>query len=376
MFATKCKMPKRRQQRGTALSFERCEDRSMMSAAPAATTAAAPQPVDPDRDYENFVYGIVYDLRQDMQGGMLETAAAAGSQGLGTTPFATVIKGNLVVVGTNGVDNMKVQQYPAATNQQGAVVRPAYYHVTVSYVANRRSYEKTWDFHAGLVTSNRVYMYGLGDKDNLSFTALTPTSTSLRADGGAGVDTITGGPNADFLDGGAEDTSKDTIYGAGGDDVIAGGGGDDLLFGDAGRDLLWGEAGKDTMRGGADNDELFGGADNDTLYGDSGDDKLYGGVGKDTLNGEMGADYLNGGVGDGQADILDGGTQGDAFVIDGTSAANNKDKPRRFDANEGDSYAPIKQAQALTASNVMIMSLDAGFADLGARSSTKLVKRA
>ena len=190
-----------------------------------------------------------------------------------------------------------------------------------------------------------------------------------RLEGGAGDDTLYGGPGGgdDRLYGGAGDDTlyggrgNDTLEGGAGADVLRGGDGDDWLEGGAGADALRGGAGDaagDTfagrqtieyvdaagatrqvavadiehlvgsahddvlagdrranrLEGGAGDDTLYGGpgGGDDRLYGGAGDDRLYGGRGNDTLEGGAGADVLRGGAG---ADRLYGGPGADTFVF-------------------------------------------------------------
>jgi Ca2+-binding RTX toxin-like protein len=212
-----------------------------------------------------------------------------------------------------------------------------------------------------------VYLYGLKDKDHLEFVVSGGSQTQVFANGGDGVDDVTGGPNADFLDGGDVDKSKDTLHARGGGDLLAGGPGDDVMFGEDGEDALVGEAGVDTMKGGSGNDDLFGGADNDTIDGDNDSDLLFGGDGLDTLNGGAGRDYVSGGQ-DKKADKIWGGPDGDRFRAEGTEA-NNKDKPYDFHTEQGDRYVrSYNDAGAIkTATDVGWLALDASFADMGMR---------
>jgi Ca2+-binding RTX toxin-like protein len=76
---------------------------------------------------------------------------------------------------------------------------------------------------------------------------------TLVADGGAGMDEITGAAGDDDLDGG---TDADEIDGGGGNDALAGGTGDDEIEGGAGNDILDGGAGDDELTGGSGNDRF------------------------------------------------------------------------------------------------------------------------
>ncbi len=355
------RQPKRSSKtQGRALGFEHVEDRLMMSAVPVSPASSAEDGLEGYagdqvklfRDFMTKVYGL----------------AKPGPATLNVTPFARLIDGNLVVYGTNANDVIKVQEYPPLY-AKGVKVKDGEVVVDVRYGTGRQSgHYNPPAFKRTDIYNNTIFAYGADGTDNIEFISLVAGSQMrLYADGGKGTDTLTGGPQGDFLDGGVQDVSKDTIHGGFGNDIIAGGGGDDLLFGDADDDLLWGEAGIDTLRGGSGNDDLFGGADNDKLYGDSENDWLYGGLGKDTLNGEAGADYLDGGQ-DGIKDTLVGGTQGDRFRVDG-SVSNNKDKPQKFNPDEGDVYVTGSSAKATalaTTQGGSLAALDSAF-DVGLR---------
>jgi Ca2+-binding RTX toxin-like protein len=364
MFASRPKMPNRPLQRALTRGFEKFEDRCLMSATPATTAALSAAANDPDSIDETLALQFMVSQRAIMQDMYSRTAQAAAPQVLGTAPFAKVVNNRLAVVGTNGADTIKVQEYPTE------------YFVKVTYVVGRRATTIPYHFKLDEVPIKSVFIYGLGDKDHIEFlTTVAGSKTVVDIDGGAGVDDLTGGPNGDFLDGGLGDASKDTLHGGKGGDVLAGGAGDDILFGEDGTDVMFGEAGKDTMRGGSLNDELFGGPENDTMHGDSENDALYGGTGLDTLNGEGGVDYLSGGQ-DGLKDVLVGGTQGDYFRVEGT-VANNKDKPRKFDKDEGDKYVTSRPASHLSSSaaNVGWLALDASFAEVGSGPTTRRLRR-
>lgn len=121
---------------------------------------------------------------------------------------------------------------------------------------------------------------------------------------------IQGTSASDYLFG---DVSSDRIFAAAGDDVAFGGDGDDRLYGQDGDDSLFGQAG---------NDRLYGGNGNDSLFGYTGNDILVGGAGNDVINGAGFAyDDFTGSqsFGDGEIDILTGGTGSDSFQLWGGS---------------------------------------------------------
>jgi Ca2+-binding RTX toxin-like protein len=93
----------------------------------------------------------------------------------------------------------------------------------------------------------------------------------MRADGGLGADTITGGDE------------RDRIYGGPGNDLLDGGAGNDVLLGGAGRDTLIGGMGSDSMDGGLGFDSLDGGQGDDRLVDWHFGDTLIGGPGRDVF---------------------------------------------------------------------------------------------
>ncbi|MFL5037222.1 MAG: calcium-binding protein [Microvirga sp.] len=145
-------------------------------------------------------------------------------------------------------------------------------------------------------------------------------SSTDRAFGGAGGDTVNGRGGSDYLDGGADDDrvfggdGTDTVLGGAGNDYLNGGAGDDTVMGGAGTDTVLGDAGNDYLNGGADDDRVFGGDGADTVLGDTGTDDLNGEHGDDTVVGGIGNDTLFAGSG---SDYLVGGDGDDMFVFDG-----------------------------------------------------------
>ncbi|MGF1494785.1 MAG: nucleoside hydrolase-like domain-containing protein [Microcoleaceae cyanobacterium] len=168
--------------------------------------------------------------------------------------------------------------------------------------------------------------------------------------GHGGNDTLNGGADNDFLNG---DAGDDELIGDVGNDRLNGSIGDDRILGGSGDDVLLGADGMDTLNGGDDADKLYGGNDADELNGEVGKDVLLGQAGNDTLKGGVDHDLLRGGVaedslvggsgndrlfgesdndiligvnpdssnpGEGERDILDGGSGSDLFVL-GTSSS-------------------------------------------------------
>jgi len=83
------------------------------------------------------------------------------------------------------------------------------------------------------------------------------------------------------------------IHGGAGNDHIGGGGGDDRIFGEDGHDVIFGHSGNDRLDGGAGADFLFGGSGDDELLGGLDDDWLFGGLGLDLLSGGPGRNRLS-----------------------------------------------------------------------------------
>ena len=161
-------------------------------------------------------------------------------------------------------------------------------------------------------------------------------------EGGAGADTLRGGPGDDVLnDGGG--ASNDSLDGGDGSDtvdlsarteavtasILAGHGGRsgesdtyiamESLTGGAAADALTGNAGPNTLTGGAGNDTLTGLDGADALSGDAGADTLDAGAGADTVDGGADNDTVGAGagpdaiVGDPGADTIDGGPDRDGI---------------------------------------------------------------
>ena len=128
----------------------------------------------------------------------------------------------------------------------------------------------------------------LGTGDD-TYTASNTGLVSGGILGGSGNDTLTGGENADFMDGGDD---NDRLFGRGGDDDLRGGLGSDFMSGGMGDDQLIGDDGADKMFGGDGDDTLNGGRDKDTIRGGDGNDEIKGGRLNDVLNGGAGADVF------------------------------------------------------------------------------------
>jgi len=145
---------------------------------------------------------------------------------------------------------------------------------------------------------------GLGD-DTYVVDGLSDT---IIENAGEGLDTIessvswTLGANIETLDltGTANIDGTGTTLG----ETIFGNSGDNVLTGNGGLDTLRGEGGADTLNGGSEFDALYGGAGNDVINAGDGGDHVQGDGGNDTLNGEGGNDWMLGGDGE---DIINGG---------------------------------------------------------------------
>ncbi len=141
----------------------------------------------------------------------------------------------------------------------------------------------------------------------------------VRAELGAGTDTVFAGSGSDSIWAGAGDDilrageGRNTVSGGAGADSIESGGGGDTLLGGSGNDTILAGLGDDYVSGGAGADSLRGDVGNDSLLGGSGADSLYGQDGNDYLVGGSGADLLMGGAGN---DTLFGGSGGDTFSFD------------------------------------------------------------
>ena len=168
---------------------------------------------------------------------------------------------------------------------------------------------------------------------------LSATAASPQVQGGAGDDTITGGPAADYLRGGDGNDSiqggaafddingnkgNDTIDGgSGGADWLVGGQGDDLIIAHHSQNLLYGNLGNDTLQGGDGGDTLRGGQGDDSIQGGSGNDFISGDRGNDTLAGGPGADTFHFSQDAGIDKVLDFNyAEGDRVMLDpGTTYA-------------------------------------------------------
>ncbi|MFL5224038.1 MAG: calcium-binding protein [Microvirga sp.] len=134
------------------------------------------------------------------------------------------------------------------------------------------------------------------------FTFIGQPAPRNLMDGGDGDDTLGGGSSTDRAFGGA---GGDTVNGRGGSDYLDGGADDDRVFGGDGADTVLGDTGNDYLNGENGDDTVVADGGNDYLSAGAGDDVVVGGIGNDTLFAGSGSDYLVGGDGD------------DMFVFDG-----------------------------------------------------------
>lgn len=114
------------------------------------------------------------------------------------------------------------------------------------------------DFPVSQVTG-KIIFNGHGGNDLFENRAYLP----VKANGGAGNDTLIGGAADDVLDGGS---GQDLVYGLAGGDILTGGFGDDQLYGGTGNDQLNGGLGFDQLSGDAGNDFLMYSADSTWDY--------------------------------------------------------------------------------------------------------------
>jgi Ca2+-binding RTX toxin-like protein len=232
-----------------------------------------------------------------------------------------------------------------------------------------------------------IVIAGMGGNDTINATGF-PAGVNVVALGGAGADTVNGGPSEDVLvDGPPSDTAADVLHAGAGDDALLHNGGADYLDGGEGSDLFlsvsicdgetidggsplandrdnssWaknGAAGVDARldlglvgevgpseepicaSGGFDRltgiEDLEGSEGSDVLYGDEGDNQLLGHQGEDTYRALGGDDtiFANSGTRD---RVIDCGEGTDTAVVDiaavGDPAPIGCERVREGSANE------------------------------------------
>jgi Ca2+-binding RTX toxin-like protein len=131
-------------------------------------------------------------------------------------------------------------------------------------------------------------------------------NTGLEARGHRRV--IVGTPHRDVI---AGSKRGDWIVGAGGRDVVCGGGGSDFIFvGNVShrdpRTTLSGGPGADYIDGGFSADRINGGPDGDKIDGEFGNDRIAGARGNDFIRAQKGADRINAGPGEDHVEASSG----------------------------------------------------------------------
>ena len=178
---------------------------------------------------------------------------------------AAVINHQLVILGTNGVDNIQI----ARSADPG----------TLLVDLGQRAPELA--FNRATFSSIAAFL-GAGDDTFTVETVRGDVTEPLFVSGGNGNNSITGGS---------------------GDDILVGGNGDDTLLGGAGTDTIFGGRGNDTVDGGRGTDTEFLGRGDDIAAWDPGEgnDIISGGRGHDTLQ-------FNGSDGNEKFDVSANGT--------------------------------------------------------------------
>ena len=197
-----------------------------------------------------------------------------------------VVDGTLMVLGTDGRDNIVVQSVRGG----------------IRVILNGERFGTFDDVEAIVVDA------GAGND-----TVVVAGNLRIDAEliGGDGNDTLIGAKGRDFLSG---DAGNDTLIGNSGHDSLSGGDGNDVLIAGNGRDDLLGGAGDDVLIAGSGDDHVSGDEGNDVVHGNGGADVVLGGLGNDSLFGGSGRDLAIGGegrdrlFGEGDDDLLIGGT--------------------------------------------------------------------
>ncbi|MFO0872091.1 MAG: hypothetical protein U0935_24450 [Pirellulales bacterium] len=175
-------------------------------------------PVDAVRNYWGAATGPTNAANPGGTGdkvtGVVEFAPWATTVACDVTATPRIIKGSLVIGGTENADTVAVDAVGTK------------YVVTLNGVS--------YSFQAAQVTDH-IVIYVFGGSDTVT------VSVSKRAEihGGRGDDNLTGGSGDDVLWG---DEGQDNLWGGAGHDVLSGGQGIDSLVGNAGKDILLGGA--------------------------------------------------------------------------------------------------------------------------------------
>jgi Effector protein/RTX calcium-binding nonapeptide repeat (4 copies) len=214
--------------------------------------------------------------------------------------------GNIILTGTEGDDSITVSDH-TSTIDLGFV--------DFQYVDGVTVTDGTGASHDYIgEDAQKLTIQGGAGNDQITVDA--NVDYSLRIEGGAGDDRITGGAGNDNLQGG---TGNDYLYGAQGNDTVDGGRGDDVLYGGQGNDIMEGGKGNDYVEGGKGDDTMWGGQGNDVVSGGRGNDRMAGDDGNDTMYAGAGNDRVWGGLGNDQAygesgDRFDGGPGNDNWT--------------------------------------------------------------
>ena len=181
--------------------------------------------------------------------------------------------------------------------------------------------------HAGIApppgSSTTPQLPGPGDIVNMHFC----NGKIATIVGTSGIDSIQGTPSDDVI---VSLGGNDWVYGNGGNDTICSGLGDDHVFGEdltpslndglntvyggPGADYIIGGGGKDVVSGGTGSDYILGSDGADTLSGDDDNDTIYGQAGIDYADGGAGSDLLDAASGDdGSYDMVYGGADNDVL---------------------------------------------------------------
>ncbi|MFL5171009.1 MAG: calcium-binding protein [Microvirga sp.] len=197
-----------------------------------------------------------------------------------------------------------------------------------------------------------TFLFGEGGDDDLflqsgGFADGGPGNDFLMADG---VDaTLSGGQGNDQLVGAdftfiGQPAPRNLIDGGDGDDTLGGGSSTDRAFGGAGGDTVNGRGGSDYLDGGADDDRVFGGDGADTVLGDTGNDTLFAG---------SGSDYLVGGDGDDMF-VFDGAFQSSLIIDFAPGSGPSGHDAIQFNGGVFTSFDDLMAHAVQSATNVII----------------------
>lgn len=162
--------------------------------------------------------------------------------------LAAVVGGNLQIAGSNGIDNVLVDDVTVSGRSMIRVNHNGY-----TQYFNRTS------------VPGEIQFWGYGGNDSFDYVG----TKDCYLDGGTGNDYLSGDAGWDYILGGY---GHDTLEGWAGNDDLYGGSGNDLLDGGSGHDWLFGQSGNDLLGGGAGDDLLNGGSGYDVAFGGSGFD--------------------------------------------------------------------------------------------------------